>query len=93
MKILPVGYKRIVVRNRPYFYYYGTYYTQVDNSADEYEVVDAPIGAEVDALPEGYEVVIVEGQEYYKLDDTYYEARINDKDEEYYTVIDSPENL
>ena len=55
IRVLPVGYRRVVVGPRNYFYYYGTFYTQVDKS-DEYETVDAPEGAIVDALPDGYEV-------------------------------------
>jgi hypothetical protein len=71
VKVLPVGYRKIVVGPRPYFYYYGTFYAQVDNS-DEYETVDAPEGAVVDALPVGYEVRNIDGTEYYVLDDVYY---------------------
>jgi Family of unknown function (DUF6515) len=71
IRVLPVGYRRIVVGPRNYFYYYGTFYTQVDKS-DEYETVDAPNGAIVDALPDGYEVKTIDGTEYYVLDDVYY---------------------
>ena len=41
-------------------------------NAEEYEVVDAPEGAIVDALPDGYEVKTVDGNEYYILDGVYY---------------------
>ena len=41
----------------------------------EYEVIDAPVGAEVDALPDGYTTETVDGKEYYKLDDTYYKQK------------------
>lgn len=69
--VLPVGYRRIVLGQRNYYYYYGTFYTQADKS-DEYETIDAPVGAVVDALPDGYEVKIVNGTEYYVLDVVYY---------------------
>ncbi len=71
IRVLPVGYRRIVVGPRNYYYYYGTFYAQVDKS-DEYETVDAPEGAVVDALPDGYEIKTIDGTEYYVLDDVYY---------------------
>ncbi len=48
VRVLPSAGRRVVVVNQPYFYYYGAFYKQVD---DEYEVVEAPEGALVDALP------------------------------------------
>lgn len=71
IRVLPVGYRRIIIGSRPYFYYYGTFYAKADNS-DEYEVVDAPEGAIVDALPDGYEVKTIDDTEYYVLDGVYY---------------------
>ena len=71
IKVLPVGYRRFILRNRPHYYYYGTFYVKADKS-DEYEVVDAPEGAIVDALPDGYEVENIGGTEYYVLDGVYY---------------------
>ncbi|NER17269.1 DUF6515 family protein [Spongiivirga citrea] len=89
VKVLPVGYSRFVIGLRPYFYYYGTFYTKVDGT-DEYQVVEPPIGAEIDALPDGYKIVEVNGQEYYKLENTYYEAHIDDNENEYYVVVADP---
>lgn len=71
IRILPVGYRTIILGPRTYYYYYGTFYTKVVN-AEEYEVVNAPEGAIVDALPDGYEVKTVNGNEYYVLDGVYY---------------------
>jgi len=71
IKVLPIGYRHMIIRNRPYYYYYGTFYTKADNN-DEYIVVDAPEGAIVDALPDGYEVKTMGDTEYYVLDDVYY---------------------
>jgi hypothetical protein len=76
IRVLPVGYRRIVVGPRVYFYYYGTFYSKADNS-EEYEVTAAPEGAIVDALPEGYEVKTIDGNEYYELDGVYY-AEVDD---------------
>jgi len=71
IRVLPVGYRTVVVGPRNYYYYYGTFYTK-PTTAEEYEVVDAPEGAVVDALPDGYEVKAIDGVEYYVLDDVYY---------------------
>lgn len=71
IRVLPVGYRTIVVGPRNYYYYYGTYYAKVDNSK-EYNVVDPPEGAVVDALPDGYEIKSVNGTEYYFLDGVHY---------------------
>ena len=71
IKVLPVGHRRFTIRKRSYYYYYGTFYVKPDKS-DEYEVVDAPEGAIVDALPDGYEVKYIGGTEFYVLDGVYY---------------------
>ncbi|MES1222186.1 MAG: DUF6515 family protein, partial [Bacteroidota bacterium] len=68
---LPIGYRRVPVGDKTYFYYYGTFYSQVGGS-DNYEVVVAPEGAIVDALPDGYKIEKVDNVEYYLLGDTYY---------------------
>lgn len=80
VRVLPVGFRRVVVRNKPYFYYYGTYYQQVDGE-EEYEVVDAPVEAQVDALPEGYtEEVQEDGSVHYVLDGVHYKEVPLDED-------------
>jgi hypothetical protein len=90
IRVLPIGYRRIVIASTPYFYHYGTFYRKVDGPEEDYEVVTAPIGAEVEALPEGYKIVKERGVEYYKLDDVFYRSLINDNDEEYYAVVRDP---
>lgn len=70
VRVLPAGYRTIVVGPRNYYYYYGTFY--VKSSGDEYVVADAPDGAVIDALPDGYEVKTIDGNEYYELDGVYY---------------------
>ena len=71
IRVLPVGYRTIVVGPRNYYYYYGTFYAQ-DSASKEYDVVAPPEGAVVDALPEGYEVKNFNGSEYYELEGTFY---------------------
>lgn len=72
IRVLPVGYRTVVIGPRNYYYYYGTFYVKSGSAPDEYVVADAPEGAVVDALPEGYEVKIVDGKEYYELEGVYY---------------------
>lgn len=67
---LPAARRKIIIANTTYYYYYGSFYVEKNN---EYEVVEAPEGALVDALPDGYEVKEVDGTEYYVLDDVYYQ--------------------
>jgi hypothetical protein len=71
VRVLPIGFRTVAVSKRNYYYYYGTFYSKAVG-ADEYEVVDAPIGAVVDALPDGYEVKNINDMEYYVLDGVYY---------------------
>lgn len=90
IRVLPVGYRKVVVGPRPYYYYYGTYYVKKNN---EYEVVAAPMGAEIDSLPEGYNVITVNGSEYYELDDVYYMPTETEEGEEILVVVDNPNDL
>ena len=71
IKVLPPRYKRFILGKRTYFYYYGTFY-QKTVGANEFEVIEAPAGAVVDAIPEGYETVVIDGVYYYTLDDVQY---------------------
>lgn len=85
INILPRGYRRIYVRDVPYYYYGGTYYRP--GPSRNYEVVDAPLGASVPELPNGAKVVVINDQKYYELDGTYYKEEIKDNDEIWYTVV------
>lgn len=69
--VLPVGYRRVVVGPRHYYYYYGTFYTKIKNT-DTYETIDPPVGAVIDALPDGYDIKTINGEEYYVLDGVSY---------------------
>lgn len=86
INILPRGYRRIYVRDMPYYYYGGTYYRS-DANGSRYEVVDAPLGASVPELPNGAKVVVINDQKYFELDGTYYKEVIKDNDEIWYTVV------
>ena len=72
IRVLPAGYRTVVVGPRSYYYYYGTFYVKSGGAKEEYVVADAPEGAVVDALPDGYEVKKIDDNEYYNLDGVYY---------------------
>ena len=77
---LPIGYRRVRVGEKIYFYYFGTFYEQA-GSSDNYEIIKAPDTAIVDALPDGYKIQKVDNIEYYLLGDTYYaEVDVQNRD-------------
>jgi hypothetical protein len=86
INILPRGYSSFYLGNRPYYYYGGTYY-RPGPRPDDYEVIDAPLGASVPELPERARVVVINEQKYYELDGTYYQEDIRDNKEIWYTVV------
>ena len=51
IKVLPPSCFAFTLRAKKYHYYYGTYYVYIPE-AQEYEVVAAPEGAQVDTLPD-----------------------------------------
>jgi hypothetical protein len=57
---------------------------------NEYEVVEAPMGAEIDSLPDGYNITTVNGSDYYELDDVYYMPTETEEGEEILVVVDNP---
>ena len=87
IRVLPTGYRRIVIGPSTYYYYYGTYYVKKKN---EYVVVEAPMDAQVDSLPEGYNTITYNGEEYYELDGTYYMPTVTDDGEEVLAVVENP---
>ena len=48
---LPVGYRRMAVAGRNYYYYDGNYYEESESTEDPYTVVAPPLGASIDTLP------------------------------------------
>lgn len=68
---LPIGYTSIYVEERPYFYYYGTFYKH-DPEHHRYVIVSAPVGAIVPTLPGGHTTVYLHGVKHYVVGGTYY---------------------
>lgn len=71
IKVLPVGYHRIVYLGTPYFYYQGNYYVEVSGS---YKTVEAPENIVVSELPEEAEQVDIDGKMYYEYSETLYKV-------------------
>jgi Family of unknown function (DUF6515) len=84
INLLPVGHRKIFVRNYPYYYYNGTYYDYRENN---YYVVSPPLGAVVESLPAGYETVVIEGETYYTADGAQYKPVVQSNGEIWYEVI------
>ncbi|GAB3017784.1 hypothetical protein GCM10027051_23370 [Niabella terrae] len=53
-----------------YYYFNNMYFRERTDGG--YEVVDAPLGADIDRLPMGAQLVKIDGQYYYEKDGTYY---------------------
>ena len=85
VKVLPVGYRRIVVLGRPYFYYQGTYYIKVGSS---YKVVEAPNDIMVYELPEEAEQVVIDEKTYYEYNNKLYKIVITPEGKAFKVVGD-----
>jgi hypothetical protein len=77
----------VVAGANRYHYYNGAYYAQRNGM---YEVVQAPMNAEIDSLPNGYNTVSVNGDEYYELDDVYYMPSVDGEGQESLVVVENP---
>jgi hypothetical protein len=69
--------------NLPYFYFNGIFYRQQNK---EYEVVKAPVGAQVPAIPRDAKVMVVDGSKYYEYNGTYFKEFINQDGQIWYSV-------
>ncbi|MBY0480702.1 MAG: hypothetical protein K2Q21_05050 [Chitinophagaceae bacterium] len=68
--ILPSGYISMNYGGNPFYYYNGAFLRSYGNY---YEVVEAPIGAEVPFLPENARATIYDGDRLYECNGNYYE--------------------
>jgi hypothetical protein len=86
VNVLPRGYWGFNMGPVPYYYYGGTYYRPGPRPND-YEVIDAPLGASVPELPQNARVVVINEQKFYELEGTYYKEEIRNNNEIWYTVV------
>ncbi len=68
--ILPRGYWGFNFGGFPYYYYSGVFYRPTDDK--KYQVVQAPVGAEVPALPKDAKPIVINDQKLYEYLGTYY---------------------
>jgi len=68
--ILPRGYWGFNFGGFPYYYYSGVFYRPTEDK--KYQVVQAPVGAEVPALPKDAKLIVVNEQKLYEYLGTYY---------------------
>lgn len=68
--ILPRGYLGFNFGGFPYYYYSGVFYRPTEDK--KYQVVQAPVGAEVPALPKDAKPIVVNDQKLYEYLGTYY---------------------
>lgn len=92
VSILPTGYWSVRVGALPFFYFDGVFYKQmVVNTASgveekNYEVVDAPVGAQVPSISQDAKVMVINDNKYYEVDGTYYSEIIRDNGQVWYEV-------
>jgi len=70
MGILPRGYWGFSFGGFPYYYYSGVFYRPTEDK--KYQVVQAPVGAEVPSLPKDAKQIVVNDQKLYEYLGTYY---------------------
>jgi len=72
IRVLPMGYRRVMFGAVPHFYFMGTYYKQVN---EEYETVQPAVGAIVPELPDhNVEEVTIDGKTYFEYDNILYKT-------------------
>lgn len=68
--LLPRGYWGFNYGGFPYYYYSGVFYRPTEDK--KYQVVQAPVGAEVPSLPKDAKPIVVNDQKLYEYLGTYY---------------------
>lgn len=67
---LPYGYYPFYYGANPYFYYGGQFYQQAADKG--YQVIEAPVGAEVPVIPDDSRPVMINGTAYLAYGNVYY---------------------
>jgi len=82
--LLPRGYWGFNFGGFPYYYYSGVFYRSTNDH--QYQVVEAPIGAEVPSLPNDAKSIIVNDQKLYEYLGTYYKEVMDVNGKRHYIV-------
>lgn len=84
LSILPRGYWSFNFGGFPYFYYSGVFYRSTHDH--QYQVVEAPIGAEVPDLPNDAKPIIINDQKLYEYLGVYYKEVLDVNGKKHYIV-------
>ena len=82
--LLPMGYWSMNFGGYPYYYYNGAF---MRNYNDYYEIVEAPIGAEVPSLPADARAMIINDNKYYEINGNFFKKVYHRNGEIWYRVV------
>lgn len=82
--LLPMGYLSINWGGNPYYYYNGSFMRNYNNY---YEIVEAPIGAEVPSLPIDARPVVVNDIKYYEINGNFFKKVYHENGQTWYRVV------
>jgi len=85
IRVLPLGYRRVMFGAVPHYYYMGTYYRQINDQ--EYETVEPAVGAIVPELPDhNVDEVTIDGKTFFEYDNVLYKSVVTDGGVQYEVV-------
>lgn len=84
INLLPMGYWSMNYGGYPYYYYNGSFMRNFNNY---YEIVEAPIGAEVPSLPIDARPVVVNDIKYYEINGNFFKKVYHSNGETWYRVV------
>jgi hypothetical protein len=82
--ILPMGYMSMNFGGYPYYYYNGSFMRNYNNF---YEIVEAPIGAEVPSLPIDARPIVINDIKYYEINGNFFKKVYHSNGETWYRVV------
>jgi hypothetical protein len=86
VNVLPSGYFPFYTGGYPYYYSDGIFYRTANRTRD-YEVIEAPVGAEVPSLPSEARTMIIDGEKFYSVNGTYFKDAVKSNGELWYRVV------
>ena len=82
--LLPMGYMSMNWGGNPYYYYNGSFMRNYNNY---YEVVEAPIGAEVPSLPIDARPIVINDIKYYEINGNFFKKVYRENGQTWYRVV------
>lgn len=82
--LLPMGYMSMNWGGSPYYYYNGSFMRNYNNY---YEVVEAPIGAEVPSLPIDARPIVINDIKFYEINGNFFKKVYHGNGETWYRVV------